>query len=241
MIKTILFDLDGSLLPLNEEVFIKEYFGGLANHFASQYDKDKMMQAILSGTLAMINNDGKVTNKEAFWMTFSSLINGDYQKLEEEILNYYQSGFKTVKVATSPSSYASKIIRVLKEKNYQLVLATNPLFPTIATAERIKWAGLEEDDFDLITTYEDNYFCKPKIEYYLDILKRIGRKPEECLMVGNDVEEDMVVEEINMATYLLTECLINPKGKDIKLYNQGNLEDFYNLVQSWPSLVYITI
>ena len=241
MIKTILFDLDGSLLPLNEEKFIVEYFGGVAKRFASQYDQYKMMQALWAGTLAMMNNDGKVTNKEAFWMTFSSLINGDDQKLEEEILNYYQNGFEKVKVATSPNPYAPKIIEVLKKKNYQLVLATNPLFPKVATAERIKWAGLEEDDFDLITTYEDNYFCKPKTEYYLGILKRIGRKPEECLMVGNDVEEDMVVEEINMATYLLTECLINPKGKDIKLYNHGNLEDFYNLVQSWPSLVYITI
>lgn len=31
-IKTILFDLDGTLLPMDQEVFIKYYFGALVKH-----------------------------------------------------------------------------------------------------------------------------------------------------------------------------------------------------------------
>ena len=109
-----------------------------------------------------------------------------------------------------------------KEKGVRMVLATNPLFPVVATASRIKWAGLQKEDFELVTTYENSRFCKPNPEYYLDILKEIGVSPEECLMVGNDVSEDMVAEKIGMKVFLLTDCLINKEKKDVEVYPNGD-------------------
>ncbi|MDD4000668.1 MAG: HAD family hydrolase [Bacilli bacterium] len=230
MYKTILFDLDGSLLPLDESGFIKLYFGGVYKRFANFYKPEEFMQAFLEGTYAMMKNDGKQTNEEAFWKKFKELIKGDYDFIEKEFLDYYENEFKEVKKVCRVDPYSRKIIDILKSKGYQLVLATNPLFPKVATKERIKWAGLEDSAFDLITTYEDNYYCKPKLEYYQSILKRIGRRADECLMVGNDVREDMVVEELGMKTYLLTECLNNPDNKDISKYQQGRLEDLYRFI-----------
>jgi HAD superfamily hydrolase (TIGR01549 family) len=227
-----LFDLDGSLLPLDEKAFIQIYFGGVAKRFASIYNPEEFIQAIWQGTIAMIDNDGKSTNEEAFWNMFKKLIKGDYEFIENEFLNYYLSDFKDVQAVCKLDPYSRKIIDLLKEKGYQLVLATNPLFPKVATKERIKWAGLDESAFDLITTYEDNYYCKPKLEYYQNILKRIGRNPEECLMVGNDIREDMVVEKLGMQTYLLTECLINPENQDISKYQHGSLKDLFQLISN---------
>ena len=34
-------------------------------------------------------------------------------------------------------------------------------------------------------------------------------------MVGNDAEEDLAAEQAGMQVYLLTDCLINKKGKNI--------------------------
>jgi len=38
----------------------------------------------------------------------------------------------------------------------------------------------------LVTHIENMSFCKPRIEYYLEICWKIDEPPEACLMVGND-------------------------------------------------------
>ena len=110
------------------------------------------------------------------------------------------------------------------------VLATNPLFPAIATRQRIRWAGLEPEDFQFVTTYENSRFCKPNPEYYRDLLDKLGKDPESCLMVGNDVDEDMIpARAVGMEVFLLTDCLLNRSGADISSYPQGGfteLKDF---------------
>ena len=104
----------------------------------------------------------------------------------------------------------------------RVALATNPIFPAVATESRIRWAGLEPEDFELYTTYENIGYCKPNPDYYREIAKRLGVQPEECLMVGNDVTEDMVAQSIGMQVFLLTDCLINKERKDISLYPRGS-------------------
>lgn len=229
MHKAILFDLDGSLLPLDEDAFIRIYFEGVARRFAGKYDQGTFMNAFWKGTLAMMGNDGSDTNKNVFWKTFKQYMKGDYEKIENEFLDYYLTDFGDVKAACRPSPHAKKIIDYLRGKAI-LILATNPLFPRVATHERIKWAGLEPEDFQLITTYEDNRHSKPHLGYYRDILSRINLPAEECLMVGNDAKEDMVAGKLGMGTYLLTDCLINRESLDISGFRSGSLEDFYAFI-----------
>ena len=104
------------------------------------------------------------------------------------------------------------------------MLATNPIFPSIATESRIRWAGLEPEDFELYTTYENTGYCKPNPDYYRDILNKLKLQPEDCLMVGNDVTEDMIAASVGMDVFLLTDCMINKEQKDISVYPHGNFE-----------------
>ena len=106
-----------------------------------------------------------------------------------------------------------------------MVLATNPIFPRIATENRIRWAGLGPDDFALITTYENSTYCKPNPAYYREILEKLGRKAEECLMVGNDVVEDGAAQRLGIPVFFLTPCLINPQGKDISAIPHGGFDE----------------
>lgn len=112
----------------------------------------------------------------------------------------------------------------IKEKGLRLALATNPLFPAVATQRRICWAGLRETDFSLYTTYENSSFCKPNPDYYRQVTEKLGVRPEECLMVGNDVGEDMIAETLGMRVFLLTPCLINKTGRDISSYPNGDFD-----------------
>ena len=107
----------------------------------------------------------------------------------------------------------------------QIVLATNPLFPRIATESRIQWAGLDAADFAMITTYETSRFCKPNPDYYRDILQTLDVSAEECLMVGNDAAEDMIASELGINVFLLTDCLINRNNADISKYPHGGFDD----------------
>jgi FMN phosphatase YigB (HAD superfamily) len=123
------------------------------------------------------------------------------------------------------------VIGVLKEKGMRCVLATNPIFPEAATLHRISWAGLDPKDFLLYTTYENSRHCKPNPEYYRDILAQIGEDPEACLMVGNDVQEDMVARELGMQVFLLTDCLLDRMKTDLSQYPHGDFSALLALVK----------
>ena len=83
----------------------------------------------------------------------------------------------------------------------------------------------QNDDFDIVTTYETSNYCKPNLDYYREVCTKMGVLPEECVMVGNDVSEDMVAEQLGMKVFLLTDCLINKENKDISAYAKGDFDD----------------
>lgn len=221
----IMFDLDGTLLPMDVDVFTRTYFSILAGKVAPLgYEPKALVNAIWSGTEAMVNNDGSCLNEDTFWKKFNEINGRDCRKDEPVFRDFYANEFNQAEQVCGRIEGAGQIIEKLKE-NYRLILATNPLFPQVGTYNRIRWAGLDPEDFELVTTYENSTFCKPNLDYYREIMLKIGALPEECLMVGNDVTEDMCVTELGMDVFLLTECLINKDNADISIYPQGTLDD----------------
>ena len=226
MLKAILFDLDGTLLPMDQDVFLHHYMGGLAARMEPRgYDRQRFVKAVWAGTGAMINNDGAKTNEEVFWDCFCRLLGPQIRQEEPVFLDFYRNEFQNVQAVCGRDDRASQVIRSVKEKGLTAILATNPLFPAVATHSRVRWAGLEPGDFALITTYENSSHCKPNPDYYRDILARFCLQPEECVMVGNDVDEDMLAQSLGMQVFLLTDCLINQGGKDISGYPQGSFDE----------------
>lgn len=223
MIKAVLFDLDGTLLPMDQDEFTKGYFKLLAKKLTPRgYKAEELIKAVWHGTAAMVNNNGSRTNEEVFWADFIALCGeqaGDDRPLFEE---FYQNEFSQAKSLCGFSPKAAETVRLLRDNGIRVVLATNPIFPAVATESRIRWAGLEPDEFELYTTYENIGWCKPNPEYYREILRRMALPPEECLMVGNDVGEDMIAETLGMKVFLLTDCLINKNGDDLSRWPHGD-------------------
>lgn len=224
-ITTVLFDLDGTLLPMDQDTFIKAYFGGLARKLIPYgYDKDALIAAIWDGTGAMIKNNGERKNEDAFWDVFSSRFNQPSKKDIELFDDFYANDFCRVKESCGYTEKAAEVIALLKKKGYRIALATNPLFPTTATRQRITWAGLSPDDFELYTTYENSSYCKPNLDYYREVMRKLAVSPEECLMVGNDVGEDMIIKNLGANVFLMTDCLINKDNSDICVYPRGDFD-----------------
>lgn len=232
-IKTVLFDLDGTLLPMDQDVFTSGYFKLLIKKAAPYgYEPEKLIKSIWRGTGAMVKNNGDRTNEEAFWREFTSLYGEKAERDKALFEEFYANDFKNAQHTCGYTPAAKECIEILKEKGLTAVLATNPIFPKTATEIRMKWAGVSPDDFALYTTYENVCFCKPNLNYYKDVLSRIGAKAEDCLMVGNDVDEDMVAENLGMSVFLLTDCMINKSGKDISGYPHGDFGDLKKLLRS---------
>lgn len=226
MIKTILFDLDGTLLPMDQDVFSKAYFGLLAKKLAPYgYQPEELIDAIWKGICVMVQNDGTCTNEEAFWKCFCKIFGEAASKDVPVFEEFYKNEFQKAAEVCGRNPEAKRLVDLIKERGYRVVLATNPMFPQIATESRIRWAGLEPSDFEMYTTYENCHYCKPNLAYYEEILQKIGCRADECMMVGNDVAEDMVVRKMGMEVFLLTDCLINQSGEDISVYPHGTFED----------------
>lgn len=216
---------------MDQEKFVNVYFKMLAAKLVPYgYEPQQLINAILAGIEAMIKNDGSQLNEDAFWKRFVDIY-GDKVLADKPVFeDFYKNEFQDARLFCGFNPKAAETVRSLKDKGYRVVLATNPLFPSIATESRIRWAGLEPSEFDLYTTYENTSYCKPNLDYYRDILKRIDCRPEECLMVGNDVGEDMVVEALGMQVFLLTDCLINTQKKDITAYPHGSFEQLLSML-----------
>lgn len=231
-IKTVLFDLDGTLLPMDQDVFVKHYFGLLARKLAPYgYEQETLIGAIWKGTGAMVKNDGSCTNEEAFWNCFCKLLGPETRRDEPIFDEYYRKEFQAVQQVCGYTPQAAQTVARCKELGLQVALATNPIFPAVATQSRIRWAGLQPEDFMLYTTYENACFCKPNPKYYQAITQQLGADPAQCLMVGNDATEDLAASKIGMQVFLLTDCLINKEDKDISHYPHGSFPELMDYIE----------
>ncbi len=230
-VKMVLFDLDGTLLPMDQDVFVEKHFELLTAKLEPYgYEKTDLTDAVWSGMAAMVNNDGGKTNEQAFW---DDLIAHYGEKAKRDIplfMSFYENEFDGVKSVCGCNPQAAETVKRIKEKGMRVALATNPIFPATATKKRMRWAGFSEKDFEWYTTYENSTFCKPNPAYYLEVAKRLSVRPEECLMVGNDAEEDLAARKIGMDVFLLTDCLLNRHDADISGYARGGFQQLRDYI-----------
>lgn len=230
-IKAVLFDLDGTLLPMDYDKFMHLYFKLLGTKLATMgYAPETVKDSVWKGVAAMVKNDGSCKNEEAFWNAFATIYGEHVYNDKGELEVFYKTDFTKVQEACGFHPGAKEVVELVKAKGLKPVLATNPLFPSVATESRMKWAGVSPEDFEFFTTYENSNYCKPNLKYYEMILERMDLKPQECVMVGNDVAEDMIAEKLGMKVFLLTDCLINSKNQDITQYPQGGFDELEQFI-----------
>lgn len=234
MVEAILFDLDGTLLPMEQKQFTQAYFGALCAYTAplGYNDAKKLIGAIWKGTEDMVRNDGRRTNEEVFWESFAHIFGEKVYGDKSLFDTFYATDFHAARNVCGFTENAATAVRKAKGMGCKVVLASNPIFPFVGQKSRIQWAGLIADDFDYITSYENSHYCKPNPEYYAEIADAIGCAPEHCLMIGNDASEDSSAEKIGMRFFLLTDCLINDKGLDISKYAQGDYDALQRYLSS---------
>lgn len=213
MIENVLFDLDGTLLPMDQDKFVEGYIKLLSARMSRRgMDPAALVRGLWLGIEAMVKNDGAETNEGRFWDAFEPVCPvtaGDREEMED----FYRTGFNDARALCGYTPKAAETVKWLRRRGVRTALATNPVYPRTATLARVAWAGLEAGDFELITTYENSCYCKPNPMYFADIAGKLGMEPARTLMVGNDTSDDAGALGAGMEVFILTPCLIDAAGR----------------------------
>ncbi len=233
--QAIFFDLDGTLLPMELEDFIDEYFVVLAKSAARHgFDPAAFSRAVGVSVKAMAEHDPEILNADAFWNRFECEWGhvGDRERAFFD--EFYEHDFDLVGKGVQQNPAAARAVNALRKKGYPLYLTTMPMFPKAAVERRLRWAGVDPVAFRLLTCYDNSTACKPHLHYYRESIQRAGVCGQRILMVGNNTEEDLVAMQLGMDAYLVTDYLINPNDFDIDTVKHGTLSDFADFAESLP-------
>lgn len=233
MRKAVFFDLDGTLLPLHMDEFTKTYFSLIQKSgFIDLFGKDGQ-KVFGSGIYAILNNDGRLLNRDIFLQTVTAASGLDPNAIQDHMDRFYANEFTALKACTHVEERAVETVNVFKKKGYRLILSTNPIFPSAATNARIEWAGLNVNDFEYVSYYDNSHYCKPNLEYFKEILDHTGLQADECYVVGNDVAEDMCAVELGFEGFLVLDNVIGDLGK-VPPCVQGNYSDLLDFAKNLP-------
>jgi len=197
-------------------------------HVRDYIPPQELPAKIMASTMAMVHNtDRSLTNAEVFARDFYPRVNRSESELTPVFDQFYRERFPALKSACRGlPGIARQVVRTALDKGYEVVLATNPLFPRMAIEERMRWIEVDDLPWRLVTVYEEMHACKPQPAYYMEVLERIGRRPEECLMVGNDVQEDGVAASLGIDVFFVTDYLIDRGQTKLPPEMSGTLADF---------------
>ncbi|MDR7401301.1 MAG: HAD family hydrolase [Armatimonadota bacterium] len=233
MITAVLFDLDGTLLPVDTGRLVEEYVRLLARDFADLVDPGRFVSCLLDATRAMLaNRDPSRTAREVFAASFYPAVGLTEEQAAPRLAQFYARTYPRLRALTRQDPAAREAVRAALGRGLVAVLATNPIFPEVAIRQRMAWAGVDDLPFAVVTTYETAHVCKPHPEYFLEVCEAIGHPPQRCLMAGNDAREDAVARRLGMRTFLVTDHLINPGGLPVEADRAGSLADLATFLRT---------
>ena len=204
-IKTVLFDMDGTLLNMGESAFENEYLKRMVIFLEQRYPgkgKD-LVKCVGYGAEMMKVSDGSRTNLEVFWDGFTKASGIPREVMEPVITEYYQTDFTHIGDDYVPDADMQNAVRLLHQNGYQLLVATTPVVPRIANDERVRWSGLKDIPWLDVTSFETYNYSKPNVKYCEQICEKYHLNPAECLMVGDSLAKDYPATELGMDFYLL--------------------------------------
>jgi FMN phosphatase YigB (HAD superfamily) len=233
MIKNVLFDLDQTLLQIDLDIFLKLYFQEINKKLLPlQINIKNFIPLFLEGFELLHLNDGTKTNEEVFWGFFDT----KFPEITKEVFaTFHENEYRNIRKYVQPNIYPRLIIDTLKEKGYNLILATNPIYPLVATKERLAWCGLNLEDFSYVTSYENSHYIKPHHAYFQEIINNTKIKEDECLYIGNDLDDDFSELPEKFQRHLITDFMINKSNKEIITPN-STLKEFYELIKKLPTV-----
>lgn len=214
-LKAVFFDLDGTLLPFDRKAFEKGYGQIIYQTFLDHEDPMKVVKVVMASVKAMTQNHGPTTNEQVFLDYFMKTMNDHcLTYYMDKFMDMYATSFNQLKAICEFEPLAKPLVDMVKSYGLTTVLATNPLFPQIATYARCSWSGVDPKTFDFITTYENSISAKPDPHYFNWLVDHLGLTTDEVILVGNDCIEDGAALQCGIDVFLVDRYLEHGELKD---------------------------
>jgi FMN phosphatase YigB (HAD superfamily) len=150
------------------------------------------------------SEDPEHTLQEIFEADFYSQLGASKRDLMPILDDFYDNVFPLLSQHTRQFPDAGPFIEWALSCGFRVVIATDPFFPRKATYHRLRWAGFEPERFELISTFEHFHFSKTHPAYYAEVLGRLGWPEGPVLVVGNDVDRDLVpAHQLGLKTFYI--------------------------------------
>jgi FMN phosphatase YigB (HAD superfamily) len=224
-VTTLLFDLDGTLLDIDMPAFLKAYISLACRRFVSPTDLPRLTPALAAAAQKMgAYRAGTHTLDRVFLEAFSPAVRRPPIEVRGVFTAFHRAEFEQLRHLTAPRPAARPLLEKALALGYELAIATNPVFFLDAIRARIRWAGLDGFPFSLVTCAEIMRCAKPHRHFFTQTLRLLGRRPDECLMIGDDPRMDLPAGELGIGTWLVIpepeECLA-VAGADLR----GSLDE----------------
>jgi FMN phosphatase YigB (HAD superfamily) len=209
VIKAVLFDLDDTLLDINLTAFVARYATGKARILAEASGLPlPTVAARLAQSYLRVNDQTRTdqfTNERLLDDTFFSLtsIPMDDQAIADAIDYYERECLEPLRggiVMAMPRPGARETVEKAMSMGLTVALATNPTLTLAVDHVRMRWAGVDDLGFALVSHIGNSTRTKPCARYYQEFAAQLGLTPQECLMVGNDAARDFPRPDIGMST-----------------------------------------
>lgn len=229
--KNIIFDYDGTLVMGSADDFFKTFFREVVIKYVKWFgdNPEPFKEAFLKAIEAMTNNTTDKTNETVFYNTMAELTGINIQKIKDFFVDFYDNEFKNTHEAYDPIPLMGEVLDYLHDKGYNIILATDPMFPRNAVDFKLSDCNINPRYFSLITTNQNCTRTKISPDFYNEILKKVNINPAESLMVGNHADKDGNAEKAGIDTILLSDYLINYNNK--KLDNTMTMQEFAEYIK----------
>ncbi len=246
-LKALLLDLDDTLIDNAMDTFIPAYFRALEAFVAGVVEPGRFIEELLKSTRAMDGNDGTgPSNEEVFAAAFYPALGVPREEMEPLLARFYNEAFPRLEPLIGKRPAAPKVVEWAKARKLQVVIATNPLFPRTAIEQRMAWGevGVDGFDYELVTCYENSHATKSSPAYFREIVDFLGRRPEECLMVGDNWGWDVVCAgQAGIPSFWIASDRNPAPEPAVETVGQGDLDAFLaaadagNLEEEWARIV----
>jgi FMN phosphatase YigB (HAD superfamily) len=245
MIKAILFDLDDTLIVNPPERFTRNYVLRLVPYFYQAFphlDPETIGKGLRASILGVIaDKDPLRINRDVFYSTFTQITGITEAEFYPVLLDFFKDIYASeLHEFVEPREASQKLARWLFDQHYAVAVATNPLFERDAVLQRMGWGGITLDNYPFwfITTLENSHFTKPNLEYFEEVLSRLGFEPDQTLMIGDDWENDIVPAwRAGLNTYWVTNDPTAHVGDIVRPDGVGTMDDLFYCItkENWLS------
>jgi FMN phosphatase YigB (HAD superfamily) len=213
LIKAVLFDLDGTLIDVDMQLFVPAYLRRLAGRLAGGRDPQCTVRTLHAAVMTMLaGTAGECPLEELLREMLTAQLQLDWPDYQAGLAAFCREDLEDLRPLVTPHPLARALVQSCLARGWQVVLATNPIFPRAVIDARLAWGGLADLPFHRVTSYETSRHCKPHAGFFSDLLHELELEPASCLMVGNDTVHDLAAGRLGLPTCLLTTWRIDRPG-----------------------------